>query len=300
MTSEHELNEPNRVTPSSNAASSVVGWQLTAVSEALGELSLEITDTLTVGRGTDNNMVLGSKAVSRHHAEFNVLNGQLYVKDLASSNGTFVNDTPLEANKSKCVAHRDMVSFAGFGFVVTQLTAAADDKRDQHVQTQTAASEPTTAAAHSGLSDLPAQPIQPSLGISDPAVAESSLESSNIKSQPAPVAQTTVQDLPVTSASQPVLVDSQSQSASPQSQPTIPEPTTTNMKTAAPQQPLQTAPTDTNIKISDSSEAADRQSSSPEHHLPPAQPTTSSSRWLLWLILIIALLVIALVLFNIS
>ena len=67
-------------------------WQLNALTEALGELTLMVTDSISIGRGSDNDVVLGSKEISRHHAQLSVLNGKLYVKDLSSSNGTFINN----------------------------------------------------------------------------------------------------------------------------------------------------------------------------------------------------------------
>ncbi|MGM8887429.1 FHA domain-containing protein, partial [Psychrobacter sp. 1U2] len=63
-------------------------WQLNAMTEALGDLTLTVDDSLSIGRGNDNDVVLGSKAVSRNHALLSVLNGDLYIKDLDSSNGT--------------------------------------------------------------------------------------------------------------------------------------------------------------------------------------------------------------------
>ena len=94
-------------------------WQLNALTEALGDLTLTVTDSLSVGRGSDNDVVLGSKEVSRNHAQLSILNGQLYVKDLASSNGTFINDERIAANESKHLATSDTLGFASFIFQVS-------------------------------------------------------------------------------------------------------------------------------------------------------------------------------------
>ena len=80
---------------SEDVAAKSTTWQLNALTEALGDLTLTVSDSLTVGRGSDNNVVLGSKQVSRNHALLSVLNGNLYLKDLGSSNGTFINDERL-------------------------------------------------------------------------------------------------------------------------------------------------------------------------------------------------------------
>ena len=99
-------------------------WQLNALTEALGDLTLTVTDSLSVGRGSDNDLVLGSKQISRNHAQLSVLNGQLYVKDLESSNGTFINDERIAASESKQLAAEDTLGFASFIFQVSKPVAA--------------------------------------------------------------------------------------------------------------------------------------------------------------------------------
>ena len=102
-------------------------WQLNALTEALGDLTLSVSDSLSVGRGSDNDVVLGSKQVSRNHAVLSVLNGELYVKDLESSNGTFINEQRIEGNKSQRLNANDTLGFASFNFQVIAPVAAALD-----------------------------------------------------------------------------------------------------------------------------------------------------------------------------
>lgn len=96
-------------------------WQLTALTEALGDLELKIEDKLTVGRGQDNDVVLGSKQVSRQHAELTVVNDQLSVQDLGSSNGTLVNNEKLVPHEPKVLKDADVITFAAFSFRVNQV-----------------------------------------------------------------------------------------------------------------------------------------------------------------------------------
>lgn len=98
-------------------------WKLTAITEALGDLELSIEDKLSVGRGQDNDVVLGSKQVSRQHAELTVTGDQLMVQDLGSSNGTLVNDQKLEPHQPTALAAEDTVTFAAFSFRVHQVAA---------------------------------------------------------------------------------------------------------------------------------------------------------------------------------
>ncbi|WP_296405054.1 FHA domain-containing protein [Psychrobacter sp.] len=95
-------------------------WKLTAITEALGNLELDINEKLTVGRGQDNDVVLGSKQVSRQHAELKVVGNELQIQDLGSSNGTLVNEVKLEPHQPKSLMADDVVTFAAFSFKVTQ------------------------------------------------------------------------------------------------------------------------------------------------------------------------------------
>ena len=126
-------------------------WQLNALTEALGDLTLTVNDSLSVGRGSDNDVVLGSKQVSRNHAVLSILDGQLYVKDLDSSNGTFINEQRIEGNTSSLLRVDDTVGFASFSFqvnapfTVTGTDALAPVAVDGSVaETETVAAEATT------------------------------------------------------------------------------------------------------------------------------------------------------------
>ncbi|MEC5209865.1 pSer/pThr/pTyr-binding forkhead associated (FHA) protein [Psychrobacter sp. PL15] len=109
------------------AAAETNTWQLNALTAALGDLSLTVNESLSVGRGSDNDVVLGSKQVSRNHALLSVSNGKLYLKDLNSSNGTFINEERIESNKSEQVKADDTVGFASFSFQVIAPMATAFD-----------------------------------------------------------------------------------------------------------------------------------------------------------------------------
>jgi pSer/pThr/pTyr-binding forkhead associated (FHA) protein len=47
--------------------------------------------SLTLGRGSNNSVVVADTAVSRRHATLQVAAGRCWVRDEASTNGTFVN-----------------------------------------------------------------------------------------------------------------------------------------------------------------------------------------------------------------
>jgi diguanylate cyclase (GGDEF)-like protein len=58
----------------------------------LGKRHVLDKDVMRVGRDRDNDIVLNSDSVSRRHARFEHRDGHLFVVDLDSTNGTFLND----------------------------------------------------------------------------------------------------------------------------------------------------------------------------------------------------------------
>jgi len=52
---------------------------------------------LTIGRSSDNGLVLRDGRASRHHARIDVRRGSLVLTDLGSTNGSWVNDRRIES-----------------------------------------------------------------------------------------------------------------------------------------------------------------------------------------------------------
>jgi pSer/pThr/pTyr-binding forkhead associated (FHA) protein len=66
------------------------------IGEALSSV-LPITKITTcIGRALDNDIVIEDPRASRYHAQIAIRGGRVYLKDLQSSNGTLVNDEPIE------------------------------------------------------------------------------------------------------------------------------------------------------------------------------------------------------------
>ncbi len=72
---------------------------------------------LTAGRGLDNDLVIDDARVSRHHAQVVFRHGHYLLRDLRSTNGSFVNGRPVEA---VVLAPGDIVSLGGFELLFMQ------------------------------------------------------------------------------------------------------------------------------------------------------------------------------------
>lgn len=132
-------------------------WSLTGVSEVLAELVIPVHDDIRIGRSPDSDVVLASQNISRQHALISIQNGNLFIKDLGSSNGTSVNDKALEPQKSKHINHNDVIAFADLVFKVidntqetttTQELTVSTDKTNEVIKNEEVKSEaeptPTT------------------------------------------------------------------------------------------------------------------------------------------------------------
>lgn len=169
-------------------------WQLNALTEALGDLTLTVTDSLSVGRGSDNDLVLGSKQISRNHAQLSVLNGQLYVKDLESSNGTFINDERIAASESKQLAAEDTLGFASFIFQVNKPVAATVIHEQVEIDKPTLMLSPDTEIAPI----VEAEPVVKETIIEEILPVENSLEAMPIAAaQAEPIVSAAQTDEPV-------------------------------------------------------------------------------------------------------
>lgn len=70
---------------------------------------------IRIGRADDNTVVLlGDDGVSRYHAEITLDNGSLWIRDVGSRNGTFVNDARVVDHRGLSVGDRVAVGASVF------------------------------------------------------------------------------------------------------------------------------------------------------------------------------------------
>ena len=77
-------------------------------------------DSLTVGRKSDNDVVIDNPAISGHHCRLSKQGGTYYVEDLDSTNGTFVNEKRVKKSGLK---NNDVVSMAKHALVFVEESA---------------------------------------------------------------------------------------------------------------------------------------------------------------------------------
>ncbi len=115
----------------------LTGWSLLGTNSDFESLSFGVDKHTLIGRASDCEITLAAAQLSRHHAQLNLNSGVLSVKDLDSSNGTFVNDVRVSES---LVKHGDELRFGALSFSVIGPFADTDkttvrvlDKQHSHV-----------------------------------------------------------------------------------------------------------------------------------------------------------------------
>ncbi|MDB9696237.1 FHA domain-containing protein, partial [Acinetobacter nosocomialis] len=91
-------------------------WKLQAITGEFTGQEISIDRDMLVGRHQDADLLLQAAEISRRHAALLLKDQLLWVQDLNSSNGTFVNDIRIEQEKQ--LHDGDIVQFASFKFSV--------------------------------------------------------------------------------------------------------------------------------------------------------------------------------------
>ncbi|MDN3639553.1 FHA domain-containing protein [Simiduia curdlanivorans] len=77
------------------------GWSLKSNHVALANKVFNVGANTIVGRASDCDIVLAAAHLSRKHAQLSVKDGLLYVRDLGSANGTFLNGSQVKEARVK-------------------------------------------------------------------------------------------------------------------------------------------------------------------------------------------------------
>ncbi|BFM73731.1 FHA domain protein [Acinetobacter baumannii] len=91
-------------------------WKLQAITGEFTGQEINVDRDMLVGRHQDADLLLQAAEISRRHAALLLKDQALWVQDLNSSNGTFVNDIRIEQEKQ--LHDGDIVQFASLKFSV--------------------------------------------------------------------------------------------------------------------------------------------------------------------------------------
>lgn len=97
-------------------AAASAGWALVAQQSGMNNKRWPIKGTMVIGRAADCDISIAYDRMSRKHAELKEAGGNLSVKDLDSSNGTFVND--VQVKQETRLKAGDKIRFDMLAFVV--------------------------------------------------------------------------------------------------------------------------------------------------------------------------------------
>jgi len=88
-----------------------------------GDQTIDLTEgrVVVVGRAVTSDLPIYDPTVSRRHAEVTLVNGHVSVRDVGSSNGTYINGTQVTQSTA---GDGDIVTFGKVAFKVHQVTAA--------------------------------------------------------------------------------------------------------------------------------------------------------------------------------
>jgi len=80
---------------------------------------VELVAKITIGRDTDNDVVVDNKLASRHHAMIQKIKDAYFIKDQGSTNGTFVNEVRIPNEKYIKLKRGDKITIGNMNLVIS-------------------------------------------------------------------------------------------------------------------------------------------------------------------------------------
>jgi len=125
-------------------------WKLQAITGEITGQEITVDRDMLVGRHQDADLLLQAAEISRRHAALLLKDQMLWVQDLNSSNGTFVNDIRIEQEKQ--LHDGDIVQFASYKFSV--LAPAQKNTELPEIEAEPVQAAPTQDLSDQGMPSL--------------------------------------------------------------------------------------------------------------------------------------------------
>ena len=105
---------------------SPIGQHLDAIGESkpasylmFNKKKIELVAKITIGRGSDNDVVVDNKLASRHHALIQKIKDTYFLKDEGSTNGTLLNGTSIPKDKYVKLSPGDRITIGNMTLVIS-------------------------------------------------------------------------------------------------------------------------------------------------------------------------------------
>ncbi|MFP4364088.1 MAG: FHA domain-containing protein [Spirochaetia bacterium] len=75
----------------------------------IGNKSFQVHQKVFIGRNAENDIPLSDPLASRIHASVEIMNGIYYLRDMDSTNGTYINGNPLKKGETRKLQRGDVI-----------------------------------------------------------------------------------------------------------------------------------------------------------------------------------------------
>lgn len=80
---------------------------------------VDLVAKITIGRESDNDVVVDNKLASRHHAVIQKIKDAYFLKDVGSTNGTYVNAVKIPTDKYVKLNPNDVITIGNMRLVIS-------------------------------------------------------------------------------------------------------------------------------------------------------------------------------------
>ena len=141
-------------------------WKLVGISEPINGQTLLIERDMVIGRHQQADIVLQASHVSRRHAALILKDQDLWIQDLGSSNGTFVNGVKITEQQLQV---NDEINFESIRFKVEQDVAQSENIKSDLEKTVPSDEGMPTLQERAGDIKTTAEGMPTNVGIPKPA-----------------------------------------------------------------------------------------------------------------------------------